>query len=74
MEEFAAICFVFAIAGVGAFLGNINGTNDITQKEITDAGQLCTSSEGLYKINKGTKEAIAYCKNNDKFTLKGASE
>lgn len=71
MEGFVVFCLCLAIFGFGALVGNLNGTNDIMQKEITEANQLCTNSEGLYKMNKGTKEAIAFCKNNDKFTLKG---
>lgn len=71
METFAAVCFCLAIFGFGALTGNLNGTNDIMQKEITEANQLCASSEGLYKMNKGVKDAVAFCKNNDKFILKG---
>lgn len=71
MEGFVVVCLCIGIFGFGALMGNLNGTNDIMQKEITEANQLCSGSEGLYKMNKGVKEAIAFCKNNDKFTLKG---
>lgn len=71
MEGFAVICFLAAIFGFGIVTGNLNGTNDVTQKQILEANNLCKSSEGIYKINSGSKQITAYCKNNDKFTLKG---
>jgi len=71
MEGFGVICMTLTIFGFGVLLGNQTGTNDISQKEITEANQLCHSGEGLYKLNKGFGSSTAYCKNNDKFTLKG---
>lgn len=71
MEEFGLICMLAALFGLGVLLGNQTGTNDVSQKEIVEASRLCQSGEGLYKLNKGISNATAYCKNNDKFTLKG---
>lgn len=70
MEGFVVVMMFLFVFAFGCVVGNINSTNDISQKEIVEAGKLCESSEGLYKINKGSKEVLAYCKNNDVFTLK----
>lgn len=73
MEESIVMIMLIAIFVGGILTGNLLGTNDISQKVITQAVKACDNSEGLYKINKGSRQdsTIAFCKNNDKFDLKG---
>lgn len=71
MESFVAIMLSLALVVMGGFIGNLNGTNDISNKEITEAGKVCEPFEGVYKINKGFKKAIAFCKDGSQVELKG---
>ena len=71
MEGFAVICLLVSFIGLGALMGTLSTTNDVTQKEILEANKVCESGGGVYKINKGMKEATAFCKDNNTFVLKG---
>lgn len=71
MEGFAVICLLGFFIGLGAVMGTLSTTNDVTQKEILEANKVCESGGGVYKINKGMKKAIAFCKDNNTFVLKG---
>ena len=70
METFFVL-LCFAVFGFGVMVGNQTSEKEVNQKEIAEANLLCQPSEGLYKLSKSDKSATAYCKNNDKFTLKG---
>ncbi|WP_443698954.1 hypothetical protein [Pseudomonas sp.] len=72
MEESIVMIMLALIFAGGIFTGNICGTNDVSQKVITQAIKACENSEGLYKINKGSgrDSTKAFCKNNDRFDLK----
>ena len=74
MEGFAVICLFGLFIGLGALMGTLNTTNDVSNKEIIEANRVCESGGGVYKINKGMKEAIAFCKDGTNLTLKGAKE
>lgn len=71
METFVVCILLMIIFVSGILTGNVTSTVDISQKEVIEANKLCENNEGLYKINKGSKSATAFCKDNDKFTLKG---
>lgn len=74
MESFVVFILLAAIFGCGIITGNVTSTVEISQKEVIESNKLCESSEGLYKINKGSKSTTAFCKNSDKFTLKGETK
>lgn len=69
MVEFMIVVICGALVGCGLIIGSISATKDITGKQINDASLQCEASEGLYKVNVGSSQVIAYCKNNTKFEL-----
>lgn len=71
MEGFACICLLGFFISLGALKGILSTTNNVSNKEIIEANKICESGGGVYKINKGMKEAVAYCKDNNTFVLKG---
>ena len=70
MEGFAVFGIFSLFIALGAFLGNISSTHEITIKDINKGQEICSQHEGLFMIeSKRLGETRLHCKDGEKFKL-----